>query len=395
MLYHLVELLRPWLIETGLYHVFQLFDQQLEFRVFGAAIAAFAIMVVAGKPFVRWLLTQKIGDQARFDVAALDRALASKANTPTMGGLLIAGAIFVATVLFADLTNPWVQMGLVVLAWHAAVGGIDDWLKLTASRRGSDQRQGLRAWEKLAAQVGIGVLIGYFAWQVPFRVPEAPMGPMLEHAVNLPFQKTYLGEKGEVNPSLFFASAAVYTAVMVLMMAGLSNAVNITDGMDGLASGVAAAVAVGLMVLAFIAGFESNARALLVPYVWQSAELAIVAGAILGACLGFLWFNASPASVFMGDTGSLCLGGMIGYIAVALRQEFVVLLMCAVFLWEIISVVIQVSYFKSTKGKRVFRCAPYHWHLHMGGWPETKIVARAWIVTVIAVAVALGSIKLR
>ena len=394
MLYHLIDALRPWLIDTGLYRFFQIMDQ-LEFRVFAAAIVAFLIMFFAGRPFIAWLLRQKIGDAARFDVDALDQALASKANTPTMGGLLIAAAIFIATILFADLSIPWVQMGLIVLVWHTAVGGIDDWLKLTAARRGSDQRQGLRAWEKLVAQLGIGILIGYFAWEAPLRVTTDATQPILEHALNIPFQKTYENPSAGVAAGVIFLNAAVYTAFMTLMMAGMSNAVNITDGMDGLAGGIAACVAVGLVVLALVAGSEPTARSLLVPYVWQSGELAILASAMLGACLGFLWFNASPAAVFMGDTGSLCLGGLIGYLAVVLRQEFVVILMCAVFIIEIASVTLQVGYFKWTKGKRIFRCAPYHWHLHMGGWPETKIVARAWITTVICVAAALGSMKLR
>ncbi|MEM1166673.1 MAG: phospho-N-acetylmuramoyl-pentapeptide-transferase [Planctomycetota bacterium] len=397
MLFNLLEITRQFLIETGLYRFAQILDQQV-FRVFAAGLLAFAIMLVSGRPFIARLVRMKIGDAARFDVRALEAAMKSKANTPTMGGLLIAAAIFISTFLLADLTNPYVQYGLVVLVWHALLGGVDDWLKLTAQRRGGG-RQGLHAWEKLVFQLGIGLLIGYFAWEVPLRVPDAPDFP-LAHAVNWPFVKTYDHPAAEPAGHLIFMGAITYTLVMTLMMAGMSNAVNITDGMDGLASGVATCVAIGIVVLCFIAGSESIARDLLVPYVWKADELAVLAAAMGGACLGFLWFNCAPAAVFMGDTGSLCLGGLVGYLAVVLRQEFVVLVMSGIFLIEIVSVVLQVGYFKATKdangqGKRIFRCAPYHWHLHMGGLGEQKIVARFWIISIVLTAIALGSLKLR
>jgi phospho-N-acetylmuramoyl-pentapeptide-transferase len=175
----------------------------------------------------------------------------------------------------------------------------------------------------------------------------------------------------------------------------MSNAVNITDGMDGLASGISAIVSVGLLVLALIAGSEQAARYLLVPYIPFADELAVVAGAMIGATLGFLWWNCSPAQVFMGDTGSLALGALIGYIAIVTRQEAVVLLMSAVFLFELLSVALQVGCFKLTGGKRIFRVAPYHHHLHVGGWTEQQVVARAWIVSVLLVLTALALIKVR
>lgn len=401
MLFNLFDLWRGMLDRLGLMPVLQIMDQ-LPFRVFAAGLAAFAVMVFAGRPFIGWLTRQKIGDAAASDTEALAAAMASKKNTPTMGGLLIAGAIAIGAGLFADLTNPYVQMGLIVLVWHAALGGADDWLKLTASRR-SGSRQGLRAWEKFAFQIGIGLIIGYFAWQAPMSAPSPYSdGVRLEHVLNLPFVKTFENEAA-TNPSvhLMYFNALTYTLVMTLMMAGMSNAVNITDGMDGLASGIAASVSLGLVVLCFVAGTGSVAQQLLVPYVWRSDELAVLAAAMGGACLGFLWWNCSPAAVFMGDTGSLCLGGLIGYLAVVVRQEFVVLVMCGVFLVEIASVIVQVSYYKATKdkasgqGRRIFRCAPYHWHLHFGGWQEQKIVTRFWIATIVLTAVALGTLKLR
>jgi len=398
MLYNLLELAREWLMRHDLYRLFMVLDQ-LQFRVFAAGILSFLIVLRFGPGVIRWLTAKKIGDAAQFDVAQLNEALKSKANTPTMGGILIAFAIAASTLLLADLRNSYVQMALIVLLWHAGVGGADDWLKLTARSRPGGARQGLYAWEKLVFQLGIGLLVGHFAF-AEGSVGVEPGGSSLAHVLNLPFQKTFENPSAGPNPSLIYFNAGVYILVMVLMMAGMSNAVNITDGMDGLASGIACAVAIGLVILCVVAGWEEGARALLVPYVATADELAVVSAAIAGASLGFLWWNCSPASVFMGDTGSLCIGGLIGYLAVVIRQEVVVLMMSGVFLIEIASVVMQVGYFKYTKrrsgtGRRILRCAPFHWHLHMGGWPEQKIVARFWILSVMFVAAALASLKLR
>ncbi|MBK7404305.1 MAG: phospho-N-acetylmuramoyl-pentapeptide-transferase [Phycisphaerales bacterium] len=219
----------------------------------------------------------------------------------------------------------------------------------------------------------------------------------MAHVLNLPFQKTYASSlTDQLGPGVLVLPLGVYILFSVLMVAGMSNAVNITDGMDGLAAGVSAVVTLGLVVLTLIASNKQGwAQTLLVPSIAGAGELAVLAGATAGACLGFLWFNCSPAQVFMGDTGSLCLGGIIGYIAVAVRQEFVVLLMSGVFLAEIGSVIIQVAYFRATGGKRVFRCAPYHHHLHLGGWTEQQVVSRLWIVSVILLVLGLASIKVR
>lgn len=389
MLYSLIDFLKGRLSEESYRYVMVL--EQIQFRAFIAGFLSFAIVMLFARPVIRWLMSKKIGDSARFDVAALDEALKSKANTPTMGGLLIAGAIGVSILITADLSNSYIIQSLFVLLWLAAVGGADDWLKLTASRRPGGSRQGLYSWEKLVFQLGIGLIIGYFA----FTAGDSGQPDSLANVVNLPFQKTYTWVNSGPSPLLWYMPIPLFVIWMTLLMTGLSNAVNITDGMDGLASGITAFVALGLMVLCFVAGYEDAARYLLVPYIPTTDELAIVSASIAGACLGFLWWNASPASVFMGDTGSLCLGGLIGYIAVVIRQEFVVLLMCGIFLIEIGSVVIQVGYFKSTKGKRIFRCAPYHWHLHMGGWQEQKIVARFWIISLVLVALALATLKVR
>jgi len=396
MLYNLIEATRAWLIEHGIHRYVMVLDQ-LGFRAFLAGFLSFALVLGAGPRVIRWLREKKIGDKAQFDVAALNAALASKANTPTMGGLLIAGAILVSTLLLADLRNAYIQFGVIAVVWLAAVGGVDDWLKLTASSRPGGSRQGLYAWEKLVLQLGIGVLIGIFAYRAGYSPTP---GNAMAHALNLPFQKTYISPSAGPNPALVYLGVGVFTVVCVLMMTGMSNAVNITDGMDGLATGITVAVATGLLILCFIAGDEGAAKSLLVPYVPTSDELSILCAATVGAGLGFLWWNCSPAQVFMGDTGALFLGGLLGYIAVVIRQEAVLLVMSGVFLLEIGSVVMQVGYFKWTArrtgtGRRIFRCAPYHWHLHQGGWREQTIVARFWIISILLVAVALASLKLR
>ncbi|MEN0019245.1 MAG: phospho-N-acetylmuramoyl-pentapeptide-transferase [Planctomycetota bacterium] len=394
MLIALYDWLSPWIDDIKLLRFVQVIDQ-LEFRALLAAVLSLIIVLAFGRRVIAMLVKYKVGDAGLTDVDALARVAEAKANTPTMGGLLIAGSILISTLLLADLGVRWVQIGVVVVLWTAALGAVDDYLKLTAARR-SGSRQGLHSWEKLVFQLGLGVIVGYFAYRAGLGDSGPDAAPSLAHALNLPLQKTYESSlTGVVSQSVIYLSLPVYLVIAALMLAGMSNAVNITDGMDGLAAGIGTVVAFGLLVLALIAGELRWAQTLLVPHVSFSGELAVMAGAMAGACLGFLWFNASPANVFMGDTGSLCIGGLIGYLAVVIRQEFVTLLMCGVFLFEIASVVIQVAYFRATGGKRIFKCAPVHHHFHMVGWAEQKIVARAWIATVLLVIVALATLKAR
>ncbi|MFG0283764.1 MAG: hypothetical protein ACF8R7_05020, partial [Phycisphaerales bacterium JB039] len=289
---------------------------QLEFRAGAAAALAFFMVMLFGKRVIAQLVRLKIGDTGLTDADALQAGAGSKKNTPTMGGVLICGAMLLAIALLADITTFYVQAGMLVIVWLAVLGGFDDWLKLTAAQRRAGSRQGLYAWEKLIFQLGLGLLIGLFA----YNHGDATPGPDLAHALNLPGQRTYVPTEGHaVNDALWYMSRWVFVTVAVLMIAGMSNAVNITDGMDGLATGISAAVALGLVILTLVSGEQASAQRLLVPYVTQSGELAVIAGAMLGACVGFLWFNAYPAQVFMGDTGALCLGGVIGYIAVIAR----------------------------------------------------------------------------
>lgn len=386
MLYLLLRSLTDWLNRMDLYPLFRLLDQ-LEFRALAAALVSFTIVLALGRRTIGWLLRMKIGDAGLTDSAALSSQAASKANTPTMGGILLVGAIAASTLLLADISRFYVQAGLIVLLCYAAVGASDDWLKLTAKRRGSGGRQGLYAWEKLVFQLGLSALVVYFC----SRQDASPLATVL----NLPFQRSYVpGSGGTAEEGLVMLPTWLFVIIGAMFITGMSNAANITDGMDGLAAGASGIVAIGVVVLAFIAS-GAAAYQLLVPRIDGSGELAVMGGAMAGACLGFLWWNCSPARVFMGDTGSLALGALIGYIAVVIRQEILILLMCIVLVAEIGSVILQVGYFKWTGGKRIFKCAPFHHHLHLSLWNETQIVTRFWIVTILAVVLALASIRVR
>jgi len=388
MLYLLLDRTRGWLDEHGVYRFVRVLDQ-LEFRVLASSVLAFAVVLALGRPTIRTLLRLKIGDSGLSDAEVLRHHSMAKAKTPTMGGVLIGGAMAASVLLFADLSVFWVRLGLFVIIWASMLGATDDFLKLTAARRGWG-RQGLYAWEKLAFQLGLGLLVGWFVYAQ--GAPPGEPGEMVR-VLNIPGQKTYIA--GERSPGLIVLGPVVFVLVSMLLVAGLSNAVNLTDGMDGLAGGIAATVAFGVLVLAMVSGRESTATTLLVPYVRGSGEIAILAGAMAGSCLGFLWWNCAPAQVFMGDTGSLCLGATIAYMAIVVRQEIVVLIMAGVFVAEAASVAMQVAFFKATRGRRIFRCAPIHHHFHLGGWAEQQVVVRAWLLSVLLVVIALATIKLR
>ncbi len=397
MLYFLVERFQAWLTDVGLFSAFRVLFQT-EFRALAAALLAFLIVLLLGKRVIATLTRLKVGDSGLTDAELLRNVAGSKANVPTMGGLLIVGAILVSSFLLADITEFYVSAALLTLVFLAGVGGADDYLKLRAKRLGLKGRQGLYAWEKLVFQIMIALVVALFTYRQGIDgASVAGQTPIhsLAHVLNLPFQKTYIGPDMALNPSLIFLPKLVFVLVGIAMIAGMSNAVNITDGMDGLAAGISAIVSLGLLVVALIAGREAYAQFLLVPHVSLAGELAVVAGAMLGACLGFLWWNCLPASVFMGDTGALALGGLIGYIALVTRQEVLTLLMGAVFIWEILTVALQVGSFRLRGGKRIFRVAPFHHHLHVIGWTEGQVVVRAWMVTALLVLVALALIKVR
>ncbi|HQL53773.1 MAG TPA: phospho-N-acetylmuramoyl-pentapeptide-transferase [Phycisphaerae bacterium] len=361
------------------------------FRATLAVVVAFLIVWALGPRVIRTLVRLKIGDRPEFDHQALNEAMRNKANTPTMGGVLISVAIAITVLLLADLTNFYIMMGLFCLVWLSVLGGVDDWLKLTVTRR-SGTRDGLRLWEKLVFQVALGVLLALFIYRYgETNLREARWGEDLAaHAsayynvLILPFTKQTLT-----------LSAWAFVPITIIVIASTSNAVNLTDGMDGLASGCMALTAFAFTVFTVVVGSYEQASALLFPHVRGAAELAVLCGAMVGACLGFLWYNAYPAQVFMGDTGSLPLGGLMGYVAIVTRLELMLFIVGGVFVIEAASVIIQVGYYKATHGKRVFRCSPLHHHYHLGGLNETQVVMRFWLLAALFTAFALLTIKLR
>ena len=362
--------------------------QGLILRMAGAAVVSFLIVLMLGPRMIRFLIKRKMGDRPEFDHADLNELTRHKADTPTMGGMLIVIAVFVSMLLFANTHNGYIRRSFVALIWLGALGAWDDWLKLrSASSKGSG-REGLRMWQKLIFQVGLAVLLARFTYDYGRESMVNGINPA--HSLYLPFRI----------PPIALGVVA-YTVVMVLTTVGSSNAVNLTDGMDGLAAGCVLIVAVVLLLLAEIVGVRAWADFFDLPLVAGAAEMTVVCAALVGSCLGFLWYNAHPAQVFMGDTGSLPLGGLLGYIAVVTRQELVLLIAGGVFVMEAGSVLLQVGYFKATKpsgglqGKRLFRCAPLHHHFHLGGWAEPKVVVRFWLLGIIFAALALATLKLR
>jgi phospho-N-acetylmuramoyl-pentapeptide-transferase len=364
----------------------------LGLRIGAAGALSFLLVLLLGPKIIRLLVRRKIGDVPDFDHADLNEITRHKSATPTMGGVLIVVAMFVSLVLFANLKNMYINSALVGLVWLGVLGGIDDWLKLRSAANQTG-RDGLKSWEKLIFQIGLAVLLSNYVYrygQGSFVIEETGKLYNPAHSFFFPFTTASV--------ELPFV---VYVLIMVFVMTGFSNAVNLTDGMDGLAAGSLAIVVIVFLVLSWIVGVVRWAAIFELPFVPYSAEMTVLCSAMLGALLGFLWYNAYPAAVFMGDTGSLPLGGLIGYIAVITRQEFVLLIAGGLFVAEALSVVMQVGYFKYTKtrnagvGKRLFRCAPIHHHFHLGGWPETKVVLRFWIIGIVLALLALGTLKLR
>ena len=362
------------------------------FRATMAVVLAFFIVWALGPLVIRKLIQLKIGDRPEFDHETLNRMARAKENTPTMGGVLIVVAILVTVLVWANLTNFYVTLGLFCLVWLAVLGGVDDWLKLTANRR-SGTRDGLRLWEKLVFQVALGMLLAMFIYRFgEANLTDARWGEDLDayhsanyNVLNIPFYQY----------AFTTLSVPAFYVIAVVVIAGTSNAVNLTDGMDGLASGCVVMTAFAFMVLAIVIGSHDMSLQLGFRYIRGADELAVLCGAVMGACLGFLWYNAYPAQVFMGDTGALPLGGLMGYVAIVTRLELWLLIVGGVFVIEAVSVLTQVFVYKATGGRRVFRCAPLHHHYHLGGLNETQVVMRFWLVAALFAAFALATIKLR
>ncbi|MFQ5428943.1 MAG: phospho-N-acetylmuramoyl-pentapeptide-transferase [Phycisphaerae bacterium] len=356
------------------------------FRATVAILVAFLVVWTLGPSVIRWLIRMKCGDIPDFDHRELNELTIHKANVPTMGGLLILFGVATGVLLLADLTVFYIHLALTCMAWLGAVGFCDDWFKLMDKGKNRN-RDGLKFYQKLLFQMGLGVMLGFFIYKVG---KQAYQGQEIElfRILSIPFVKGDLQ-----NPILL--SVPAFIIITILVVAGTSNAVNLTDGMDGLAAGCVAMCCLVFMLLSFAVGNEDLARYLQYSHIPRAGELSVLCGAMLGASLGFLWYNANPAQVFMGDTGSLPLGGLIGFVAIVIRQELMLLIVGGVFVIEALSVMLQVGYFKASGGKRLFLIAPIHHHFHLKGWKENQVVIRFWLLSALFAVVALATTKLR
>lgn len=334
-----------------------------------AAMTSLIISFFAGPRVIRWLAAKKIGQAVRQDGPQTHLV---KSGTPTMGGVLILISVGISTLLWADLRNRYVWVLLVITLGFGFIGWYDDWKKVVYR-----DPKGLASRWKYFWQSVIGLVVAIFL------AATATVPAQLELIV--PFFKSVSYPLGAIG----------FVVLTYLVIVGTSNAVNLTDGLDGLAIMPAVMIAAALSIFAYVAGSSVFSKYLLMPYIPGAGELAVFLGAIVGAGLGFLWFNAYPAEVFMGDVGALALGGALGTVAVIVRQEIVLAIMGGVFVAETLSVAVQVLYFKATGGKRIFRMAPLHHHYELGGWKETQVVVRFWIITIMLVLVGLSTLKIR
>ena len=361
-----------------------------------ATMTALSISFIAGPAFIRWLALKKIGQSVRTDGPQTHLV---KSGTPTMGGGLILISLGVSTLLWADLTNRFVWIVMIVTFGYGAVGWVDDWRKVVYRNP-----KGLSAKAKYFWQSLIGIVAAVY---IAFSIS----APNNEKVFELVMRWVASGFTLELPPTAdlivpFFKSVSYplgmfgFIVLTYLVIVGSSNAVNLTDGLDGLAIMPTVMVGAALGIFAYVAGNAVFAKYLLLPLVPGAGELAVFCGAMAGAGLGFLWFNAYPAEVFMGDVGALSLGAALGTIAVIVRQEIVLFIMGCVFVAETLSVMIQVSYFKYTKkkygeGRRILRMAPLHHHFEQSGWKETQVVVRFWIITILLVLFGLSTLKIR
>lgn len=356
--------LSDWLAQY--YHVFHVF-QYLTLRAILGTLTSLLLALFVGPVLIKRLTLHHIGQVVRTDGP---QSHLSKTGTPTMGGALVLVAVAVSTLMWADLTNQYVWVILLSTLGFGLIGWQDDYRKLILKRS-----KGLSAKEKILYQSLLGLFIAfylYFSATLPGQTQ-----------LILPFFKNMLVPLGP-----FFIILAY------LVIVGSSNAVNLTDGLDGLAIMPTVMIAGALGVFAYVAGNSHFASYLVIPYIPGSGELVVFCGALVGAGLGFLWFNTYPAQVFMGDVGALALGAALGVIAVIVRQEIVFFVMSGIFVMETVSVIVQVGSYKLT-GKRVFRMAPIHHHFELKGWPEPRVIVRFWIITFVLVLCGLATLKLR
>lgn len=406
-----------------LYHLFEYFSDMgipgtgvfryITFRAAMAVIFSLLISLVFGKSLIRVLQRKQVGESVR-DLGL--KGQNEKAGTPTMGGLIILLAILVPTLLFARLDNIYIQTLLLATVWLGLIGFLDDYIKVFKKNK-----EGLAGKFKIIGQVGVGLLVGsmlYFNQDVKI-IEKVPAGTTMlmgkaitqyewqesrELKTTIPFVK---GNEFDYADLLWFLGEdankyawIVFIPIVIFIVTAVSNGANMTDGLDGLATGTSAIIGVTLAILAFLSGNYIFADYLNIMYIPDSGEMVIFISAFIGAAIGFLWYNAYPAQVFMGDTGSLALGGIIAVFAIAIRKELLIPIFCGIFLAENLSVVIQVLWFKYTKktsgvGKRVFLMAPLHHHYQKKNYTEPKIVTRFWIVGIMLAVLTIVTLKLR
>lgn len=414
MLYHLFT----WLQEhmhipgAGLF-------QYISFRTAAAVIVSLTITTVFGSRLIRALHNRQVGETIR-DLGLEGEK--QKAGTPTMGGLIIIGGILVPTLLFAKLDNIYVIIMIITTLWMGAIGFLDDYIKVFKKNK-----EGLAGRFKIIGQVGLGALIAFTMYFHPdIVVRQQVTNPTSMKAVeimtdtqtgekyyaenakstktNIPFYKNNEFDYAKVldmfGLNSHMATFFVFLFVVVFIVAAVSNGANITDGIDGLATGTSAIIGITLAILAYVSGNVIFSDYLNIMYIPNSGELVIFAGAFVGACTGFLWYNAFPAQVFMGDTGSLAIGGIIAAFAILIRKELLIPILCGVFLLENLSVILQVSYFKYTKkkygaGRRIFLMSPLHHHYQKKGYHESKIVMRFFIVSITLAILTIVTLKIR
>ncbi|PJD95846.1 MAG: phospho-N-acetylmuramoyl-pentapeptide-transferase [Legionella sp.] len=361
MLYWLTQLLQ------GQYHALRVF-QYLTFRSILAALTALMVGLLCGPVMIRWLQNLQIGQMVRDDGPKTHLA---KAGTPTMGGVLILLAVTISCLLWCDLRQSNLWLVLLVTLANGLVGWVDDYRKLVLKNSKGLPGRWKYFWQSMIALIAVFYL--YHSATLPVHTQ-----------LTVPFFKTWI-----IGLGLFFPILGYFVIV------GSSNAVNLTDGLDGLAIMPIVMVAGALGIFAYAASNAVHSAYLGISFVPNTGELTIFCSSIVGAGLGFLWYNSYPAQVFMGDVGSLALGAALGSIAVIIRQELVLLIMGGLFVIETLSVILQVGYFKWTHGKRLFRMAPLHHHFELKGWPEPKVIVRFWIITVVFVLCGLATLKLR
>jgi len=426
MLYYLFE----WFKQNSIKVPGSALFQFITFRVLLAVLFSLIVSMIFGKRLIRYLVKKQIGETVR------DLGLAGeqqKKGTPTMGGFIIILAILIPTFLLADLHKAYIRLMIFSTVWLGLIGFIDDYLKMRAKRIAKEQgvaykkgdKDGLAGWFKVLGQVVLGIVVGstlYFNTNTPvYRefVGQTPpsdtvgwktitlgkekklFAPAKEPITTIPFVKNHEFNYSKLlPPALRGFTWLLYIGIVIFIITAVSNGANLTDGLDGLATGTSAVIGACLGIFAYASGNIRFAEYLNVMYIPNLGELSIFIGALVGACVGFLWYNAYPAQVFMGDTGSLTLGGIIAALAIIVRKELLIPIFCGVFLVEVLSVTIQVTYFRYTKkkygeGRRVFLMSPLHHHYQKLGYHESKIVTRFWIVTILCVAFAIATLKIR